>query len=608
MPRSTLPITFGHGLDRASSQLVSGAERMEVLDNVLLADGSVQPRGGLEVRSTAPSATYVAGLVAARTAAVGVAVDGFGVPGEVSHSLHLSRRGGDGMGHTSVGTWLTRCYSLERARVLGVESGVRIILAHDERSISRRGNTVALNLDDNSITSLSAEWARGGDPDNSDALRFRGVTLHLDRLVGWGFGTNAVDEPNMARISEADNPLGFDETKYFRAGQSGDPLMACVSQSQGDSSALLMHKEAETYFVAGSDELNFVGPYLADKRHGAAASRLVASDGSAVYTWGLEGPRRFRGAGASDDIGWRLGLSWPTTRDLAAQGVLEQGFAEYLPRRGGGVVVFVFVDYVYALDLRTDEWSHWALSSPAHCAAVLYARGGYAGPSRGYPDYDQAVVVDADSFRIEWENVSAEGDETVEVWLRKAGDAWPGAASYTRAVTLSAQVQADGLEAGEDYEVALRFNRAGQFTAGYTTVPDTWPSVSRGTFTVPTDPPPPDLEPPTDLDGTVDSACVPVFPPAVLPCIPTKVYTLTWVNGGADETVIETRLPDDDPDTGWSFAAEAAIGETTVDYQVETEPDGATPDPDGRHFRARHRRDVSGTLYYSAASAEKVFP
>lgn len=489
MPRSTLPFTFGQGVDRASSQVVPPTGRMEVLDNVQLADGSVQPRGGLEVRSTAVDAAYVAGVVAARSAAQAVVVDGYGVPGEASHALRLSRRGGDGRGYTALGDWLTRCYSLERARVTGAESGVRIILAHDERSISRRGDTVVLNLDDNTITPLTAAWANGGNPSNSSNMRFRGVTLHLDRLVGWGFGTNEVDEPNMVRLSNADDPLAFAEDAFFKAGQAGDPVVSCVSISQGESAALLMLKEAETHYVAGSADDNFVGPYLVDRRHGAAATRLVVSDGSTVYVWGLEGPRRFRGIGASEDIGWRLGLNWPTTRDLAAQGVLEQGFAEYLPRRGGGIVVFVFVDYVYALDLRTEEWSHGTLSTPVHCGAVLYARGGYVGASRGYPDFGAATAVDGDSFRIDWANISAEGDETVEVWLRKTGDAWPEDPSYTRSVTQPATVQADGLVLDADYEVAVRFNRGGLFSPGYSGSPESWPSVSRGTFHVPALPP-----------------------------------------------------------------------------------------------------------------------
>lgn len=546
MPRPTIPFVFGQGLDRESGQLLPPSGRMQVLENVQMLDGSVQPRGGMEVRSTAPGAAYVAGMVAARSAAQAIVVEGFGVPGEASHSLHLSRRGGDGRGYAPVGTWLPRCYSLEKARVIGVESGVRVFLSHEERSISRRGDTVLYNLDYNTITPLSADWANGGNESNSTHIRFRGVGLHLDRLVGWGFGTNEVDEPNMVRLSHADNPTLFNEGDFFKAGQSGDAVMACASVSQGESAALLMVKEAESYYVAGSSDDNFVGPFLVDRRHGAAASRLVVSDGGTVYTWGLEGPRRFGGIGASEDIGWRLGLNWPTSRDLSAQGVLEQGFAEYLPRRGGGIVVFVFQDYVYALDLRTQEWSHWTLSSPVHSGAVLYARGGYVGASRGYPDFASATAVDGDSFRIDWANISAEGDETVEVWVRKSGDAWLGAASYTRSVVQPPTVQADALVLDQDYEVAIRYNRGGLFSPGYSGSPETWPSVSRGSFHVPATPP----------SGEVDGVWARTAADA-------EEVNVTWVNTAVSPIRVRRRR----------YAEGGTVAEEDVSYDLAS---GAT--------------------------------
>jgi hypothetical protein len=74
----------------------------------------------------------------------------------------------------------------------------------------------------------------------------------------------------------------------------------------------------------------------------------------------------------------------------------------------------------------------------------------------------------------------------MEAWLRVVGDAWPGSATATRAVsTLPHTVALSGLLPG-NYEVALRYLRQAVYSTSYTGAPNTWPSASRGTFTLAT--------------------------------------------------------------------------------------------------------------------------
>lgn len=607
MPRPTLPIVFGLGTDRASTELHAGPERMEVLENVVLSgDGGVEARGGLAEASTVADSTYQAGIIAARSINESITVDGFGIPGQSSHVLKIGQREGDGTGHANLGTWLDPCHSSERARVIGVETGARVILSHDEPTLSRRGRTVVVNTATGAITDLTATWADEDDANYGENLHFRGVCLHLNRVVGWGFGTNKTDEGHMARISLADSPVTFDELDYWRVGQSGDPLLHAISVSQGDSAALLFLKESEAWFVGGYDNNTFNGPYRIDQRHGIAASRLAVSDGANVFTWGMQGPRVFQGVRESEDIGWRLGLPWPRTRDLEAAGVLGQGFAEYLPRKGGGVVLFTFDTYVYAFDLRTREWSHWVLPFGVHCGAVLYASTAYQGPSRGYPDFGSVAAVDEDSVLISYSNVLEEGDETVELFVRLSGGAWPAAADQSQSVTADPVFQVDGLAAG-DYEAALRYVRDGQYTEGYTGDPDTWPAVSLGTFTVSGDPVPPDLDPPTLLaadPGSPSYACEPIEIPSAVPCLPTVTYNYTWtVANATDDVVVESKLPGG----AWTTLAVLAPNTSAHEYERTGEPSDSgnnDVDLDGRHFRIRHSRLVGSTTYYSDPSNE----
>jgi len=490
MSRAALPIVFGGGVDRQSGSSAVTPATLEVADNVVLLRGRVAPRKGMgELRSNLGGCTYVAGMHPDRSTLRSVFVAAFGTPGQSDHRLEVWAGTGSGRDAALLATWVDPCESVEKARVIATQSGPYVILAHDEPSVDRRAPTVVVDLDAGTVVPLSAAWA--GETGNY--LRFRGVCAWLDYLVGWGFGTNLVDDPHMIRISDIADPLTFQEDAWLKAGQAGDAVLACLPSQVGLGGALLARKQTETFVVTGDNFDNFGGPSQVEALHGLAAPRLVVTDGATDWFWSLEGPRESRG-GVSQNIAWPLGLyPWPTPFDIAAAGLLDDGFAVYQPRER--VVHFVFGANAYSYTLEYQQWSYARLATPVHCGAILYARTGYEGASRGYPDFVSATAEDTDSYTIAWDDVSPEGDETVEVWLRRDGDAWGASPTATASISLAPEVTVDGLYAG-DYELAIRYKRDGLYSAAgtvtgqptydYTGAPDTWPAVSQGAFTVAT--------------------------------------------------------------------------------------------------------------------------
>lgn len=485
MARQTFPIVFGGGIDRATGTASTSPQAMEVAENVVLLRGRLVPRKGNEVRSTLGGAAYVAGIHPDRNTLRSVFVAGFGTPGESSHRLEIWAGTGSGRDAEKIGDWADPCASMEKARVIACQSGPYVILAHDEPSIERRAPTIAVNMEQNTITEITAAWA-GGD----NKIRFRGVVAWLDYMVGWAFGTNVVDQPHMVRVSDIVAPLTFQEDAWVTFGQAGDPVLACLPSQVGRGGALLARKEVDTFLLTGSDFDTF-GTTQVEALHGLAASRLVVTDGATDWFWSAEGPRESRG-GVSVDISWPLGLhDWPTAEDIAASGRVDNGFAVYEPH--AGVIHFCFHDWLYSYTLDGQRWSHTRLATTVHCGAILYGRTGYEGASRGYPDFASAVSADADSFTITWTDESPEGDETVEVWIRRTGGSWGTEPAATAPISLAPTATVNGVYAG-DYEVAIRYKRDGLYasagdvsghpTYDYTGSPETWPAVSRGTFTV----------------------------------------------------------------------------------------------------------------------------
>lgn len=597
-----LPIVFGGGLDRSGGIAVQGAEVMELLDNVRLLEGRVVPRAGMGARGLAPDAgAYLAGGCAERTSQQGVLVVGASALGDFTdHLLRIYRTDGDGHSPLLVGTWQDPCGSPAHTRASLVDSGSRVFLAHSEPSLGLRAPSQVFSGVDNSLADLTADWAVGSGADNR--LRFYALARYRDYLVGIGFGTNTDEDEglNMARLSDPGDPTTFSDFSWVKAGQYGERLLAACQVGTGQAAALLLLKEVETYYLSGYDGDSFA-VYPLDSQFGVATSALVVGDGSDVYVWSLEGPRRFQGIGPSQDISWPLGLGWPSAREIAAEGLLEQGFATYVPQRGGGSILFVFGTLAFVFDLRTQRWSHYLLGQNTRCGFMLYGAGEvYAGPSRGRPEAvaEAAHPSGEDSVSCSYTNVLAEGDETVELWFRKAADPWPGVLSDSQPVTSEPRFLRSGLLAETTYEYALRYSRAGQYSAGYTDAdPSLWPASCRRTVsTTAAGGAPPSMSAPTGLSVTRTYECVPDTPPAAEPCTPTHIYNLSWTNTMPAAAVVVESQP---PAGAWAELPGGVLpaGSSSYEHQAPFEDEG-------RLFRVRHRTTVGVTDYDSDPSNE----
>jgi hypothetical protein len=469
VPRSFLPLVFGVGLDRASGVTVVPPQAMREAENVHLWQGKAEVRGGL-VATTDLGGDYVGLVQSSRVRNEGVHVL---VSGTVAS---LVRTAGDGTDPLDLGVWQDPISSAGRLRAIGTESGGKVFVAHEERAPNLRGPTVYYDpaTDPTTFSELSSDWAAGDlDPsvEENKLVRFRGVATHLDYLVGWGFGTNDADSPDMLRISDPGDPLTFQPNAWIRAGQPGDPIVACVSIPAG----ILVFKEAETFIVTGTDSSNF-GVHLIDHLFGLAGSKLAVVVGDTVYFWGLHGPRVGSG-GPSVDLSWDLGLSWPSPEDVASSERLVSGFGAYLPDRQQ--VLFVFGDWVYALSLRDQLWAHWRMGAAAASGGIMYAESG-AGVD-GYPSFVASSAPNTpNSIFVHYRNNLSRGDEEVELWFRPHGEvSWTLHGSQPVA-TSPERFEVTGRSPGTSHEVALRYTRDAAPLPGYTGAPSSWPSVSRG--------------------------------------------------------------------------------------------------------------------------------
>ncbi len=86
---------------------------------------------------------------------------------------------------------------------------------------------------------------------------------------------------------------------------------------------------------------------------------------------------------------------------------------------------------------------------------------------------------------IQWTGNDEAGDETYELWLKHADDAWELDQTGDVALDIDSHQSflVSTLIEGDTYTVQIRQQRAGRYRAGYLTAdPDTWPSQSRVTF------------------------------------------------------------------------------------------------------------------------------
>lgn len=528
--RQTMRLPFGGGLDRATGLALLDPTSFRDLRNVELLEGRAQARTGITARTslsldglgTVPLTDVVA-LDTYRAVARGVAV-GYDTASRKLQLFSTSSVGLNPVFHATLGVVDA---SVGRPLVSLAESALSLFIAHDYPDVTKRLGTQV--WDGTALTALQANLDGAG----TVPVLFRGVVAYLGYLMGWGYGSASDPQrPEVVRVSLPGQPTVFANTDYFRAGTSGQAVLAVVPLS----GAALVLKQTETYRIEGTDRPSF-GIVPVERYYGIAASRLWAVADGVCYFWSLDGPRRTVG-GVSEDVAIPLDLTGPTPADLVASGDLADGFACY--RYDRRLLEFHFGRRAYVLHLRDPghpRWSYRENGVELRCAGLFYVGApitqGTAAPT-GSPAVG-ALTVTTSTLTVPLTYTGAVGDESLEVWLRLNGGTWVQKVNRVVANTTGETIQftaADGLGPGMVCDVAARFRRGTYYTAGYSSSnPLDWPVGSRGTATT------------TSGAGT-PSAVTEVGPQVTV--VGSKSYNsfrFTWTAGtpGSTSQVLESR-------------------------------------------------------------------
>lgn len=453
-PRSHIQVPFGGGLDRETGQLAVKPTSMQDLRNVILHKGKAVAREGaastLQFNDTNgdPTTHILSGqtILGSRTAAI-VAYQGDDTAtkaGEVS--IHLMDA--EATEQRLLGEWFTVSdpANEDPPIVLTTEVNGKVFFAHDEYNFQQRADTYVYDpFEGEELRALRVQpgWplyptndegdpVEDPDPANVPTIKFRGVTHHLEYLVGWGFGTNEEDRAEIVRVSLAGEPTVFDVQHYFQLGARNDPTIACTTVG-GDPGILKVFKEVETYDIVGDAPQNF-GEWTADEHFGCMAPRLAVTVNGVAFFWSDMGPRMVAGRGPSQEIGLPLDLEGFEPSDLPARDEIERGWANYIPE--ARVVVFAFNRRLYTLSVREGtpaSWSYWTLGFDQMSGFQIYNTG-IGADSGGVPttqvdwkhqeERGVGPGADTDTYKkhkatLVWTQSGHQGDEMVEIWKNK---------------------------------------------------------------------------------------------------------------------------------------------------------------------------------------------
>lgn len=467
--RTVTAFPFGAGIDRTTGEAATGPGQFRDLRNVVLKEGKAEARKGLEslvsitMSGAAAAATDLMHLGMYRATNRGVLVP-VRLGASSTQAVEVWRTATNGLNPVFCAGWTFPSAPVAPVQVFGVESYAKYLLAHDDPDIARRAVTKYLNTSF-ALASVQANLDGTGTKD----VKFRGVARYLNYAVGWGFGTDAdKDRPEVLRVSMPGDPLAWDANHYFICG----PRTEAILNVAGMQDHLLVLKETELYVVTGYDRTTFA-VRLMDPTYGLAGSHLAATVDGLCYFWSHSGPRVYAG-GPSEDLGLPLDLGGPDPAGLAASGDVNYGWAIHDPDQK--LVLFAFPDRslnktrTYCLSVRDPQnprWSYIEFQKALMTAGQFFAAVG--GAPSGYPDIG-TLAATADTLTVPWTNVTAVGDETVEVWVSVAS----GAYTRWKQVTVSGSSQqvvltvADGpLTPGSSHSVALRYRRGIEYTSGY---------------------------------------------------------------------------------------------------------------------------------------------
>lgn len=481
-----IPLSFGGGLDRGTGVFEVEAEHFIDIRNVYLYRNRMEARKGMSsvntfVDDAAADVDDVVLIQPMRSEQMGIVIgyqDG-------DKELHVYRVDGDGTGADRIGAWgIMNSSADEPPRVMATESYRKVFFAHDEVVFSRRLQTYYYDpFVANPLVALTADL----DGTGAKAVTFRGVTRHLNYVIGWGFGSDSdKSRPEIVRVSMPGDPTTWKGAHHFVAGVRDDPVLRC--QSMGAiPSPLAVFKETETYEIFGYDRRTF-GIRLIDDEYGIAAARLAFTINGICYFWSLEGPRATMGSAPSRDLAWPLDLDAPDPATLVAAGATKDGFAEYIP--GRRIVLFTFGKRQYALNIWNPEdpkWSYGELGYEVFCGGRLLSGGtGQSVPPTAAPSAVSGAgkVGTVDTITVAWTNNSIDGDEFVEVWMKPTAGSWSRKASVL-ALGGTQNTDVAGLAAGTDHSIALRYRRGPYYSpsSSDSSDPSLWPAAQKATGT-----------------------------------------------------------------------------------------------------------------------------
>jgi hypothetical protein len=523
-PRIRIP--FGDSLDREAGLMVMRPGSMEDMRNVVLHEGSVTIRAGFGsplalLDDDGEPMTHILQGHALRSSRNGVVVAYKEVNvGPVRGRVYVFEINANGDTYEFLGEWehdqggwggISEDESVAGSVppvISMAESYGKVFMAHDELSITARAQTIYYDPDDGELHGLYNDFtfpyteSEGGDT----PTRFRGVCRHLNYLVGWGYGSDAEDRPELVRTSLPGSPTLFNREHYAIVGNRRDPVLRCISC--GDRLGVL--KEAEGYPFVGSSRDDFgVSPVPVDPLFGVQAGALAVNFGGMVMAWSAEGPRLWDFSGPSKDIAMPLDLLGPQPAGLAEASEVARGFACYIPEQR--IVAFVFGQRVYAFSVRNENeprWAgYWELDEAAYCAFTLYTGQQLSSAPGGYPAIDtnpadgEVDTYDAAGTYVDVtvKNVRHAGDEIIEAWLKEEVESGEGDwgtepwARFPVGPGATTPIRIEGLTPGSDYTLAVRYKRGLLYNKAYQSetpeTPPHWPSVSVGTFQTSIDPP-----------------------------------------------------------------------------------------------------------------------
>jgi hypothetical protein len=507
-------IPFGGSLDRDTGVMVVRPGSFEDLRNVLIHEGKaiVRPGFGSELQILDDTGAQVSHVIQGhplRAERLGIVVS----YQSTTEKVWVHRVNDAGTIAELLGEWVndrSGGWGSDPPVVHMAEVYSRVFMAHDTRLVSGRAQTIYYDpiFGTGNLTGLTNEFTTGGP----HKTRFRGVCRHLGYTVGWGYGDEDVDGPEIVRLSKPGEPTVFEKNGYGPAGNRRDAVLRCAPAGRN----LVILKEAEAHVLRGYSRANF-GIEILDPQFGILAGGLAVNVGKLLLAWSAEGPRAWDGEGASTDLAIPLDLGGLEPSSLVPQGEAERAFAFYVPDLR--VAIFVFGTRVYALTTRVPndwKWSYWELGFTAYCAFTLVTGSQLATAPTGHPEWGSSTP--AGSYvDISVNHVDQDGDETMEVWLKPAAGSWAKATISPSLVspTSPQTFRVSGLVPGTAYDGALRYRRGVLYATLYQNAdPATWPGVSQGSLTTVIDPPTPVSGVWSRVDATNEKVTLTVTPAA----------------------------------------------------------------------------------------------